>query len=197
MSLLVQCPTCQHTASFHRTPVERCPRCETAYPETVSVAAENALRHSLAPKPPLLVLGQWICSGVAPLMLLFVPMAAFDIGTYSIDNRPVSGPEFLRAGGPILVLLGGWLAAVAAGLWLDKPWSRWLMLAYWPLSSALMIALGWNEPQFVENTASACVFGAIAMSLAAWYLYRRDNVVAYYDACARDQTVAAASVPLA
>lgn len=192
MSLLVQCPTCGQTATFHRTPVQRCPRCEGPYPEAISVRAERALRHDLAPKPALLLIGQGICGFAACLFLLFIPLAALNIGSYSISNRPVSSAEFLRVGGPPFVLIGGWFAAIALGLWRDKSWSRPLMLAYWPVSTAIGIALLWNDPDLVTNIASGCIFGAIAMSIAAWYLYRKDNVVAYFDTRARDRKADAA-----
>lgn len=195
MSLLVRCPTCGHTATFHRAPVQRCPQCESAYSEAIGVAAENALRHDLAPKPALLLIGQGICAFAGCLFLVFIPLAALNIGSYSIGNRPVTGAAFLRVGGPAFGLVGGWFAAIALGMWRDKPWSRPLMLAYWPVSTAVGIALVWNDPDLVMNFASACIFGAISMSIAGWYLYHKDSVVAYFDACARERKAAAGAPP--
>lgn len=152
MALLVQCPTCGHTATFHRAPVQRCPQCESAYSEAIGVAAENALRHDLAPKPALLLIGQGICAFAGCLFLVFIPLAALNIGSYSIGHRPVTGAAFLRVGGPAFGLVGGWFVAIALGLWRDKPWSRPLMLAYWPVSTAVGIALVWNDPDLVMNS---------------------------------------------
>jgi uncharacterized membrane protein HdeD (DUF308 family) len=183
MSTIVQCPTCLETTPFHRPPIASCPRCQASFPESVRGAAERALRHDLAPKPALLVLGQVVMTFMAGIFLLFLPMASFNVGSYSIGDQQMDGHDFVRHGGALAFgLVGLAFGVIAYGLWRDRPWTRPLMLAYWPVVAAVLVAVAWNDPDFAENVAVACVSGVIETAVAGWYLYRKANVVAYFEA---------------
>jgi len=189
VSLIVQCPGCHEATPFHRLPIERCPSCQSVYPTEVRLPAERGLRHSVAPKPALLVLGTFVSGFVGGVCLLFVVLAAFNMGAYRIDTQPVSPCEFLRVGGPSFTLLGLWFGAIAFGLWRERPWARPLMLAYWPLSTALVVALDWRQADAVADGLAAAFFSLIAFAVAAWYLYGKSNVVAFFDARAEPKTL--------
>lgn len=186
MSVIVQCPTCHETAQFYRTPIENCPRCQAAYPDVVRRPAESALNRDLAPKPACLVLGQFVTSFGGGLFLLLLALAPFNAASYSVDGQPLSGPEFLRAGGGYgFGLIGIWLTIIAVGLWRERAWARPFMLAYWPISFALMVALSWRDPNFVTSVVSTGLFAIGGFAGAAWYLYDKENVVAYFSSRAR------------
>lgn len=186
MSVIVQCPSCHDAIQFYRLPVERCPRCQSAYPDAVRHHAESALGRDLAPKPALLVLGQFGTTFMGGICLLFLVLAPFNLASYSISGQAVSGREFLvDGGGYAFGLIGGWVAAIAVGLWRERAWTRPLMLAYWPVSGALTVALEWHEADFVTTIVSMLLFTGVAFATAAWYLYDKENVVAYFAARAR------------
>src|SRR5687768_16262081 len=99
MSVIVLCPNCQFAATFHRTPITLCARCQQPYPDAVRAPAERALGASAAPKPALLVLGQVLSACAAVGFLSVLILAPFDLGTFTIEDQQVSGPEFLRRAG--------------------------------------------------------------------------------------------------
>ena len=186
MSVIVLCPTCHETAQFYRTPIANCPRCQTVYPEIVRQPAESALKRDLAPKPALLVLGQFVTSLGGGLFLLLLALAPFNAASYSINGQPLTGPEFLRAGGGYgFGLIGVWLTVIAVGLWRERAWARPFMLAYWPISLALLAALSWRDSDFVTSVVSTGLFTVAGFAAAAWYLYDKENVVAYFASRAR------------
>lgn len=186
MSVIVQCPNCHDTVQFYRLPVERCARCQAEYPEAVRHPAESALGRDLSPKPSLLVLGQFVTSFMAGIVLLLLVLAPFNLASYSIDGQVVTGLEFLRDGGLSFALIGGWFAAIAIGLWRERAWARPVMLAYWPISAALVVALSWHDAHLLSTVVSTGLFTLIAFPTAAWYLYDKENVVAYFKSRARE-----------
>jgi len=97
------------------------------------------------------------------------------------------GLEFLVRAGWVFFLIGGLLAAIGLGLWRERAWTRPLMMAYWPLSAVLTYAPAWSGGR-ATDLSGLLVFNAIVAALAWWYLYRKNNVVAYYQALERRET---------
>jgi hypothetical protein len=64
----------------------------------------------------------------AGIFFLLLISAPFDVGSYSINGEPVSGPEFLRRAGWLFGVVAVVLGAIGIGLLLERPWSRQLML---------------------------------------------------------------------
>jgi hypothetical protein len=179
MSVQVLCPACGYVAEVHRPPITECARCHAPLPEELRLATERALARERVPKPLLLTIGQWLSllSGTAFLLsLLFAP---FDLGTYTIGEDVVSGPEFLRRAGVMFVLSGGLLVAIGVGLWRVRQWVRPLMIGYWLLWPLLALA---DAESGVEDVVGAFVFAALAAGIAVWYLYRKSNVRTYFEA---------------
>ncbi|MBI2797146.1 MAG: hypothetical protein HYX65_10620 [Gemmatimonadetes bacterium] len=182
MSVVLVCPKCGDTATVERLPVEACPRCGTPYPTQARLAAESALKLRLAAKPGLIVLGQMLSAMFGGILLGLVALAAAGTGDLTLFGEQVTGREFLVRAGPLLGGVGLVLGAIAYGLSRDARWTRPLMLVMWSLpivEGATRLATGtlehpWNIAAFIVSLA--------AMPLAAVYLYRRDNVVSYYDA---------------
>lgn len=186
MSVILQCPNCHQTAQFYRRPIENCPRCQAPYPGVIRQPAESALQRDLAPKPALLLLGQIVTTFGGGVFLLLLVLAPFNAASYSINGQPLSGHEFLRAGGGYtFALIGIWLTAIAVGLWRERAWARPFMLAYWPITEALVVAQSWHEPDFVTSVVSTGLFTIAGFAVAAWYLYDKENVVAYFASRAR------------
>ena len=179
MSVQILCPNCAGIAEWHQPPVTDCTACHTPYPEAMRSSAESSLRRTLAPKPMLLVLGQIGSALGGALFASSLATAPFNVGTYSINGEPVSGPEFLRQAGFSFALVGALSLAIAFGLWRERTWVRPLMLLYWlsfPLSVLTTGAWDW------ASLMGALVMAGIAAGIAGWYLYARPNVRAYFDA---------------
>jgi len=132
-----------------------------------------------APKPLLLVLGQWGSLFAGPIFLLMLLLAVFDRGTFTVDGDVVSGPEFLRRAGWIFATVGGLLLAIGIGLWRERSWVRPLMVAYW-LAFALFAFVSPGGDG--ADVALSVVTGVAVAGVAAWYVYGKPNVRAYFDA---------------
>jgi hypothetical protein len=139
-------------------------------------------RASLVPKPALLWVGQFATALAGGMTLLLLALAPFDAGTFTLNGEEVSGPEFLRRGGGLVfAVIGGLFVAIAVGLWRGRGWSRPLMLYYWFVIAAIMIGLSWQQDASLAGAAPSLAFVAFAGGIAAWYLYRKENVVAYFE----------------
>ena len=182
MSVQIVCPSCGELAVIHRAPVTECPRCHTPYPDVLRDGVERALLREAHRKPLLLVLGQFGSFFVGALFTLLSLLAPFDIGSFSIEGETVSGPEFLQRGGWLMALIGIVLLAIGVGIWREREWARFLMVAFW--FSYVLAGLMEIHGDLV-NVISACIGAAIGASVAGWYLYRKPNVRAYYDALSR------------
>jgi hypothetical protein len=173
------CPSCQQTSLWSRGPLRACGRCGVAFPEDVRRVAEAALAQSTAPKPLLLSLGQWGSAFFAVGFGVVLLLAPFDAGTFTVDGQVVSGPEFLRRAGVLFATVALLMAAIALGLWRNRPWVRPIMVGYWVLAAAMPLALGGETRSELWPTS---VLLLAAAGIAAWYLYGKENVRAYFEA---------------
>jgi hypothetical protein len=179
MSVQVLCPSCGEVTAFHRPPVVDCPRCHQPLPEQICAATTRALSVDKAPKPALLVLGQIFSLFAAAIFLILLLAAPFNAGWFTIDGQEVSGPEFLKRAGWLFVAIGVLLAVIGIGLLRDAPWSRPLMLVYWIL---IPLSLFFSDPIEAADIVGVFFFTAFCGGIAWWYLYRKSNVRAYFEA---------------
>jgi hypothetical protein len=114
---------------------------------------------------------------VGTLSLLFLLLAPFDIGTYSINEEAVSGPEFLRRIGILWATSGVTMIGIAYALWKELSWSRPVMMFWWLVTAVMLGVAAIQDGQAVLSSVLSVGAGA---AVAAWYLYGRHNVVAYY-----------------
>jgi O-antigen/teichoic acid export membrane protein len=183
VSAIVLCPSCNQASTHHRPPVTACSHCGAAYPDAVRAPAELALGGARAPKPALLVLGQLGTAFAGGLFLLLLALAPFDVGSYTIGDEQVSGPEFLRRAGLLFGAIGALLAAISVGLFRGRAWARPLMMIYWAVTAVALVAASWvDSADDPADLVGGLVVTAVAAGIAWWYLYRKPNVVAYFDA---------------
>lgn len=178
MSVQVLCPACGYVSELHRPPVTECARCHTALPEPLRESAERALKYADAPMPMLLVIGQWLSLITGGMFVFLTALAPFDLGTFSISGEEVPGPVFLQRGGWLMGVVGVILIGIAYGLWRERPWARGLMILYW-LALTLLAFVGDRgevAALVVSGLIMLCCIGA-----AAWYLFGKDNVRAYFE----------------
>lgn len=179
MSLALMCPSCHQTSLWNRGPVRECGKCGAAFPEDVRSLAEAALAQADASKPFLLSLGQLgsaiFAIGFGVLLLL----APFDAGTFTMNGERVSGPEFFRRAGLLFAGVAVLMGAISVGLWRKRTWVRPLMLCYWLLAAAMsaVLPVASGGERWV-NVVTMLIAGAVA----AWYLYAKANVRAYFEA---------------
>jgi hypothetical protein len=179
MSVSLICPTCGTPATIHRAPVSVCPNCQTAWPEALRLSAEATLARAKAERPLLLTIGMYVAPTFGGLFVLLVFLAAFDAGNYSIDGETVSGPEFLRRAGVYYFALGGSALATAYAIWRERSWSRWAIVLFWIAQLAAAIGFGWVASG-VAGVAGAVASLLLLLILVGWYLFDKENVVAYY-----------------
>ena len=187
MPVVLVCPKCGDTATVERPPVEACPRCGTPYPTQARLAAESSLKKQLAGKPGLLVMGQMLSAMFGGILLGLLLLAAAGTGDLTLFGEHVTGREFLQRAGPLLGGVGLMLGAIALGLSRDAHWSRPLMLLVWALP------IGEGATRMLTDTLehnwniAAFLVALVAMPLAFLYLYRRDNVVSYFESRRRHE----------
>ncbi|MBI3792273.1 MAG: hypothetical protein HY275_15535 [Gemmatimonadetes bacterium] len=172
-----------------RLPVEACPECGTPYPTQARLAAEAALIRSQATKPGLLVVGQMLSSMGGGILLSVFVLAAIGRGQLTLFGEQVTGMEFIGRAGPTLGSIGILLAVIAVGLSRNARWTRPLMIAVWAIpvvNGLLRLATG----HFGEGTLIIpFVISVIALPMSVVYLYRRENVIRYFDTLKRaDET---------
>jgi hypothetical protein len=114
-------------------------------------------------------------------MLLGVFASATGTGTVDAAGEPISSGEFLRTSGILVGFLGILSIAIGVGLFRERSWARWLIAFHWLLALAGAVGAGWGD----GRGAGAALGAAQALPgllVAYWYLFFKENVVAYYRA---------------
>lgn len=117
--------------------------------------------------------------------IAFAPVAALDIGRFTIDGERVSGPYFLAHAYPLLVPFLALLTALAFGYWTEATWARPLPIVFWAGVDALLV----QQIRVGDVTgldAIGFMISAVAyLAIAVWYCYFKRSVSSYYRALAR------------
>lgn len=118
----------------------------------------------------------------AGMIVLMGLMAVIGIGTYRINGQQVSPDEFLTRAMPLFLTVGAAVGTIAYGVWRDRAWARPLLLGFVltiTVAPVIMAALtGGNVAELLPSAVVMLLF----TGFLAWYLYRKSNVVAYFDA---------------
>ncbi|HEU5211118.1 MAG TPA: hypothetical protein VFU06_17100 [Longimicrobiales bacterium] len=146
------------------------------------------------PRPALLTVGAYVSALFGFVVILTFIFAPLNIGSYSINNTPVTGPEFLRQVGWLFGAVGVVCIAVSYGLFKERIWTRPLMLSYWTLLGAYLLgdAIGRNSS---EDLIGALLFTCVTLGSASAYLYLRKSVTDYYRTIATSEAFSAHAVP--
>lgn len=177
MSVHFICPSCGGSSRVSAPVPELCRLCQAPLPAPLWATLNAEAEREAVQLPTLLMLGRFGTTFMGGIFLLFLLLAPWDIGTYSIGEEVVSGPEFLRRAGVAWGVIAISLLVTAYALWTDRWWSRWMMMIYWVLVTAAAVSL---NPDRMEGVISGVIFLACCGAPAAWYLFAKENVVAYY-----------------
>jgi hypothetical protein len=139
------------------------------------------------PRPLLLTLGIYTAPAFGAFTLLLLVLAPFNAGTYTINGEEVTGAEFLRSAGPLFAVLGIAALAIAYAIWQERAWSRWAIVAFWVAQLAGAVGLGWADGG-IGGAAGAVASLLLVVTLVAWYLFGKENVVAYYQSLGKEDS---------
>ncbi len=141
--------------------------------------------------PLLMRAGIVLSTLVAGAWLLFVPFAALDLGTYSIDDQQVTGQYFLVHVYPILAPFIVLLLAIAYGYWTERRWARPLPLMFWFAVDLVLLYQVVAGFVTIGEAVTYAVWAVVYLVAAWWYCYQKEAVVRYYQAL-EDANAAAA-----
>lgn len=189
MSVSLICPTCETPSTIHRPPVSTCPNCLAAWPEPLRLSAEAMLEREKVGRPMLLTIGMYVAPAFGGLFLLIVLAAAFGAGDYTIDGEAVTGSEFLRRAGVLYAAVGGSALAAAYAIWQERSWSRWAIVGFWIAQIAGAVGFGWAEGG-ITGAVGAVAAMLLTLVVVGWYLFDKDNVVAYYRGLEKSEAAA-------
>jgi len=131
-------------------------------------------------QPLLLTIGMFGSALYAIVWLVLLLLAPFDLGAYHWQGRTLTGPEFLRTAGIPLGVAALLCAAISVGLWRERPWTRTLMVFYWAVIDAWLVAEVAKYHPLELGAPGTIIFAAAYMAAAVWYLYFKRNVAEYY-----------------
>ena len=124
---------------------------------------------------PYLLRAIYFASLIAVFMAgIFSIAAPLNLGEYHINNRPLSGREFLANGGwlilPAMAIIGSLLAR---DLHFGRPRARLVLLGLW---AAGLLAWRSTMPDAAATLAQYLLIGLVAW----WYLFRKSTSRAYF-----------------
>jgi len=135
--------------------------------------------------PALMRAGTVLSALFVAIWLGFIPLAAFDVGDYSLNGRTVTGPYFLAHAYPVLLPFLALCAALAYGYWTERLWARPLPVIFWLAVDGVLF---WEilAHEVVGGEATEFVVWAILyVVVALWYCFYKPSVAAYYRALER------------
>lgn len=180
MSTVLVCPNCRATTEYQGSGLPACSACGTRLSERADAAAGHTADRQ---RPSLLMIFMVFLGAFATIgtIITFLTVTVPGNEDYIVDNRLASQSDFLLKMLPFILL---YLAAapIAYGLWRERAWTRPLLLAFFGIPE-----LGkYLMPRWQEAPAHALIprfiLSAVLVGLLSWYLYRKRNVVRYYNA---------------
>jgi len=135
--------------------------------------------------PWLMFAGIWLSAFFLFILILFIPLAALGQGTYTINNRYVSGPYFLTHAYPILFPFMLLVGALAYGYWTERLWARPLPIFFWlGIDVLLLWGILTGDDTRADNLGTA-IWGVLFVVGAIWYCFYKRSVANYYLALER------------
>lgn len=178
MSVVLVCPICSEANTLLRLPVaERCPHCAALLPAEARELAVQSLLHDVTPRPLLITLGagfSGLWAAIASTLMIF---SLFGATSFTWNEEPVTREVFLRNAAPWFLPAIVYFGTTAWAVWRERAWARELMIFVWIV--ALGVAAFTPGVESSTRVANA-IWNALCLGVAAWYLYGKANVVAYY-----------------
>jgi len=141
--------------------------------------AAATLATEATPRPLLITLGVGFCALWGGTALLILAIAVLGSGPYRVHGVEVSKGEFLTSAGflwmPIMTL---YCAVVAYLVFTERSSARPAMLVPW---IAGVIAYPFIPDVDAGSRLIGIIWCVVVGGIAAWYLYRKPNVVAYFE----------------
>jgi hypothetical protein len=132
-------------------------------------------------------------AGVGALAYSGILLGSLVTEKFTYNDHPVSRDEFFRQTLPFLIaypLVLATFGVIAYALWKERRWAREAIMVFWGLSAATQLVVISVTPERVSGTTivTSLLWLAGCWGLAAWYLYGKGNVQAYYEALAAQGT---------
>ncbi len=180
MAIQVLCPSCKAVSSIAAPNATECPVCHVGYPDDLRESLVLAIRDEEIEPPGPIVFGQWACGIGGILLLFFMLLTPFDIGTYTVNDHRVSGPEFIRIVGVPWAVSAAVLLLIFVGLWRQRAWSRPFIVAFCPLSGGLFATTAYGMGGTTGDAIVVLVSTLIPAGFFAWYLYGTRRPAEYF-----------------
>ena len=132
------------------------------------------------------IMGSTLFAGV---WLLFIPFAALNIGTYTINDRAVTGRYFLEHAYTILLPFFVLMVAIAYGYWTERLWARPLAVWFWFAVDLVLLYLVVAGSVTTTESVMYAFWAVVYVGAAWWYCYRKESVVRYYKALENAKSV--------
>src|SRR5437879_11176475 len=175
------CPSCGPAATFQRPPVTTCPNCQASFPAALRQPAEASLLRQNAPRPTLLTVGLYFAPAFGAMCLLGVLAAATNARfvKFTVNGEAVAGHEFLATAGAGIGVMGVLALAIAYGIWQERSWPRWAILAVWAALVAMHVGLGWAKSGTNGGVPAVSSEAAVALLRASYRFGTEHSVESY------------------
>jgi hypothetical protein len=124
-------------------------------------------------------------AGAGALAYTAIVVGSLFTEKFTFNDQPVSRGEFFRQALPFLLAYPTILIAfgvIAFALWKERLWAREAMMVFWGLAAATQLIVISVTPEKVSGgtIVATVLWLAGCWGFAAWYLYGKVNVCAYY-----------------
>lgn len=180
MNSVLVCPNCRTPTEYQGSGQPACSACGTKLSARADAAGNQAAERQ---RPLLLLMLMVFLASLATIGLIITFMTVTVPGNedYIVDNRLATQSDFLIKMFPFILL---YLAAapIAYGLWKERPWTRPLLVAFFAIPEfGKYLTPRWSEAP-AHAFIPRFILSAILIGLLGWYLYKKRNVVRYYNA---------------
>lgn len=181
MNSLLVCPSCSTPAEYPGSGKPACSACGAILqlPEQAGAAGEQTAGRQ---RPSLLLVFMVFLASFATIgtIITFLTITVPGNEDYIVDNRLATQSDFLIKMLPFILL---YLAAapIAYGLWKERAWTRPLLVAFFAIPEfGKYLTPRWSDAP-AHAFIPRFILSVVLIGLLSWYLYRKRNVVRYYN----------------
>lgn len=179
MPAVLICPHCGTTTEHPGAGPPVCSACGARLSEHADAAS---WRETDRQRPLLLLIFMVFLASLATIGIIITFMTVTVPGNdeYIVDNQLATQSDFLMKMLPFILL---YVAAVpiAYGLWKERAWTRPLLIAFFSIPEfGKYLTPRWSAAP-AHAFIPRFIFSMVLIGLLSWYLYRKRNVVRYYN----------------